>query len=65
MTILMGKSYRALVAQALTCCYFVCALSLSPFQSVLFLRSTSLEQGDILDHQVITSANVFYSQSSA
>jgi hypothetical protein len=28
MTILMGKSYRALVAQALTCCYFVCALSL-------------------------------------
>jgi hypothetical protein len=36
--------------------------SLSPSQHEPFLRSARLGQGAIPDHQVIASANMFYSQ---
>jgi hypothetical protein len=44
---------------------FCLCVSLSLSRRELFLRSASLGQDVVLDRQVIASANVFYSQSSA
>jgi hypothetical protein len=59
MATLMGQTYRALVAQALPCCYFV-GVSLSSYRREPFLRSASLGQGVVLDRRVSShSQNVF------
>jgi hypothetical protein len=60
----MGKSYQALVAQALTWYCFTGVFSLSPFRREPFLRLATLGQGAVLGRRVIASENVFILSSA-